>query len=287
MDKLKLIFEKHNDLKGVEFKTYDIKVQLNEAVLPHSVLNVGSILPLYQFKFAKFDLFTCSCGEPGCAGFQHHVVHSIENNVVCWKFPETNDYKTDKKIYLFEKEQFEKELKSTFIKMKELEKENKYHVTIIGYDYDEEDEEENNKQFIIENSIQESFDWYSDNFQGKQNFYDILNDENNTLSNKKFYWVYDGQVAKEKIELSSLVGNILNQFPYKSHEPFYLAKVKLTIKAIKQMLEGNNDLINKLAKHGYGRYGLSNYNLINWYFYDTVTEESFDMKKLSLKMVMV
>lgn len=286
MDIIKLDFTEPKEYKTVDFKGYEIILSLNDENFKNSLLNFVEVLSLIDLHFAEFDLFTCSCGIPGCAGYHYSVLHTVEDGIVTWTFPESNDYRTGKKVYRFDLISFKKVLKETIKRVKHLEKENIYHLLLIRDETDYVGFEDSSEtiHYTIKNKFMKEFKYTLNHFTGRQNFYDMLHSEFAGLMNKKFYWVYDGVQSKKELELDILIGNILNQYPSQSHEPYFLAKCKLAINAILDLTKGNTRLFEKLTKHGYERCELNSYHAVDYYLSKEVTEENFDVSKLHLIM---
>lgn len=275
MDTIKFIigepYDTHTCAKGV-----DVALYLNDTKVPHNILNTPQVLAAHTFKFAEFDLYTCDCGVPGCAGFHSQVVQTKHGDTVTWTFPESNDYKTDKKIYNFDVIAFNSQFKDLLANLLKLEKQGIYDTVLICRDYGDEPSTQEDPQSIVK-----SFDWYGTRYQATQNQQEMLEKECPEMIGREFFFVYDGSKGKYPYEFTSLIGKIINQFPCHINEPYYLAKCKLVIKAIKEALNGDNTRFHKIANNTYTKQDATAFWLIDWNF-DGVTEENFELSKLGI-----
>ena len=286
MDVIKIAFESPFEYETVDFKGYNLTLSLKDETFKNQLLNFVEVLCLIDLHFAEFDLFTCSCGIAGCAGYHYSVVQTVEDGIVTWTFPESGDYKTNKKVYRFDLVSFQKVLKATIKQVKALEKEKIYNSLLVRDDSDYVGYEDDGKsqKYSIKNKFIKEFKYIFNYFHGRQNFYDMLHEKYPHFVNKSFYWVYDNKKFKKEVEFGTLIGNILNQYPSKEHEPYFIAKCKLAVKAIEELLKGENRLFKKLTKHGYGKYDLSAYSVVEYSIRSTIKEENFDVDKLFLIM---
>lgn len=265
------------EIENSSLKGFEIDVYLNDKRLPHSVFNAEQVIPASGFNFAEFDLFTCSCGVPGCAGFHYQVIQNKTDKSVVWTFPETDDYKTEKKVYEFEIKDFAREFEDLLKGVLDLEAQGVYYSTTMNSNSIEEQDEPVN---TIE-SITKSIKWYKESFQVTQSQHDILLKEFPEMFSQKFIFIYDGTKGKHEFTLKNMIGKILNEYPYKISAP-YIAKCKQAAKAIDEALQGENDLFYKLAKTGYSKSGLDVHAMVEWSF-DNLKEEGFDLNKLSIQ----
>lgn len=275
MDTIKFVigtpYETHLAAKGVEVELF-----FNDKPVPHSILNVPQIVAAHKFKFAEFDLYTCSCGVPGCAGFHTQVIQTKVGSTTLWTFPETGEYKTEKMVYEFETSDFSAQFEKLMADLLKLEEDGIYNSVLIPQDYGDEYSKTETPQ-----SIEESFDWYENRYQAEQNQRDMLEANFPEMMDKKFIFTYDGVNGKYPYQFNTLIGKIINQFPSEAHEPFYLAKCKLVVKAIQAALQGDNALFYKITTNAYVKRGGTAFWLVDWDF-DDVTEENFDLNKMGI-----
>lgn len=283
MDQIKFIIEEAKNLKTVDFKTYDVSVVLNDKKMPHTIFNAPEVLPLHKVNEAEFDLFTCSCGAAGCAGFQSSVVQTKGDGVFIWTFPERNDYTTEKKVYIFADKAFKKallELNKTMLKM---EKENIFHYTCIrdntSYGYTEEDGE---PLFETVGTLNESVKYFYNRYKGIENFKAMLTAFFPDLINKKFKFTYEGKLGRYTYDLGDIVCRVMNEYPSKAKENKFLNQALVTMDSVIEILGGNNQLMKKMAKKNYEKYDLTYHCVISQDF--AVKEEKFDFDKVGLVM---
>lgn len=285
MDSIKFVFGEATPVEETNFSQYLINIILNGHTFS-SLLNLSAVMALANFHYAEFDLFTCSCGEPGCAGFQSAVKQSISNGITTWKFPHSEAYTVaNNKEYHFDQKEFETILKNTLSAIFELESTNIFHESRIDSDYDYSKDEENPTEIYIATPITKSIIYYTDLYQSEQNFRDTLINTNPDLIGKSFNLLYNGIIVDEFIPFEFLISKTLNQFPSKKYEPFYLAKCKLMAVAIKEFLDGNNTRFKQITNRCYKINGMSLYDMVGWHYNSQITKEIFDENKLTIKMV--
>lgn len=284
MDQIKFVIEEPSTLEGVDFKRYDVAVYLNDKKLAHNLFNAAEVLPVYKYHFAEFDMFTCSCGIAGCAGFQAPVIHTAKEGIVTWTFPEGDSYKTDKKVYQFVQSEFQEVFAKLNKDMLALEKKKMFHDTLIrdesmyiGYD---ETLDEKQPRFEAREQLKESLKWFENRYQGVQNFNDMLEEKYPDLVSKDFRYTYEKEESKYAYSLGDVVGRLLNQFPSRAKEKSYLKSCEVAVEAIIDMLNGNNKKFKKIAHNSYEKYEMSSHHLISWDM--SVKEEDFDFEKLGL-----
>lgn len=283
MDQIKFIIEEAHTLKTVDFKTYDVSVYLNDQKMPHTIFNAPEVLPLHRVNKAEFDLFTCSCGAAGCAGFQSPVVQTKNDGVVIWTFPERNDYSTEKKVYMFADKAFKKALSELNKTMMKMEGENIFHETCLrdnsSYGYKEEDGE---PLFEVRSKLKESVQYYYNRYKGIENFQSMLNAFFPDLTKLEFKFTYDGQLGYYVYELGDIVCRIMNDYPSKAKESKFLNKALLTMDGVLDMMRGKNQLMKQMADKSYDEVGLTSYHVISQDF--KINEEDFNFDKVGLVM---
>lgn len=281
MDKIKFIVEEGVDVKE-SLKEYDISVYLNDVKMPHNIFNASEVLPVSNYHTASFDLFTCGCGVAGCAGFHNPVVQKIKNNIVTWKFPDSNDYTTDKKEYQFDEKEFKESFTKLINKMLELESLNAHHSSMLKNEamYGSYDEESGDPLYEI-SKIQDSLDWYNNRYTGEQNFQDMLEKNYPELVTKTFKYTYECEIGEHDYNLGDIVCRLLNQYPMKAKEAAYLKKCKLAVNAIISFLNGEKESFQKIAESNYEKYDMSSHSIFYWDFRE-LKEEDFDFSKAGL-----
>lgn len=284
MDEIKFIIEEGVEVKE-SLKEYEISVYLNNVKMPHNIFNASEVLPVSNYHTASFDLFTCGCGVAGCAGFHSPVVQKIKNKIVTWKFPESNDYQTEKKEYHFDEKEFKETFTKLINKMLELESINSHHSSMLRNEsiYVEVVQNSGNNLYEI-SKIKESLDWYNNLYSGEQNFNDMLEKNYPELVTKTFKYTYECEIGKEDYNLGDIVCRILNQYPKKAKESAYLKKCKVAVDAIILFLNGNSDSFKKIAEDSYEKHNMNSYLIFEWDFRE-LKEEDFDWSKVGLIII--
>lgn len=279
MDNIKIFIENPNNIQQ-KYEVYDISVYLNDIKLPHNIFNLIEVLPIYKYNYVEFDLFTCSCGVAGCAGFQNPIIQNIKDNIVTWIFPDSNDYVTDKKIYNFELEQFKKVFSELFLEIIRLENKNKYHATMI-FDESLYKKKSNNIPFFRASKIKKSIKHYEEKYSGEQNFHNMLINSYPDFFFKKLKFVYNGYCSKEYYNLETIVCRVINQYPKKTKELAFLKKCQVAADSIIKFINGDKKRLIKLAYNSYEKYDL-NSNSIIYFDFPEVKEEDFTFDKLEI-----
>lgn len=284
MDQIKFIIEEAKALKTVDFKSYDVSVYLNDKKMPHTIFNAPAVLPLHRVNDAQFDLFTCSCGAAGCAGFQSPVKQTKGDGVFIWNFPESNDYTTEKKVYVFADKAFKKAFTELNKQMNKLEKQNIFHYTCIrdntSYGYKEED---GVPLFETESYLKDYVNNYYNSYKGTENFEAMLKAVFPDLIDKKFKFTYEGQLGYYVYDLGDVVCRVMNDYPSKAIENRFLNKALVTMDSVLEILGGNNQLMKKMAEKNYAEVELTSHSMISQDF--KVKEEDFNFDKVGLVVV--
>lgn len=220
MDKISFnVFEQDNGF-------FDVQVFLNEEKLPHSIFNLFQVLASSQVEMAEFDLFTCTCGVSGCAGFHTPIKQSKTKNHVQWLFSE--DYKVPKLFYSFDRKEFE----STFANLKQTVSEfyNKGLNSYSSYEYYTDDVyEKEDKRFTIDEQIQHFVEYYNAISDGLK----FCNQ--NMPFVKDITLQYDGYSAS--CSSSDLAFMILNEWPTSNNvNKFFYGRLLKTCQAINQWI---------------------------------------------------
>lgn len=251
MDKIKLTTTEVKSHEGSKFRTYDVVVSLNNVVFPYNIFNGLNVVVASRYNFAEFDLFTCTCGESGCAGFNTKIIQSKSGDKVKWVFPNDESYQVEKLEYEFDKKEFEEEFQQLYNKMLKLEKEELYFVTSLSPKYSED--EDNTEIFSLESTLTEGFQWYINHYENEKMFYDFLKKTFPDLYKKSFYFKYDSKVGSYYTNFKDLIFGIMNEIP-NNHEN-YLTKVKKAGEAVENLVyNGNATSFFDMLHTAYGKF---------------------------------
>jgi hypothetical protein len=291
MDKINFELTEVTPIKNTNLKDYDVRVVLNGTALGHVIFNTDTVVPAARFNFAEFDLFTCGCGVPGCAGFHTSVIQKKTDNSVKWTFPTDKSYNVEKLEYEFDRIEFEHTVESLRTKMLELEKDNIYPISSVSDDSSYGD----NTACEVRSSLTESFQWQEDHYNAKQKFEAMLQEKFPTYLNKAFAFKYDGKISKETLDFEYLVCRTINEWPSREKLAAYLKKAEASGNAIVEMLSTQN--YKPLAKMVYSAYkqfanskAEDNHTVVMWDTFNYQLEEisqkeKFDLSKLKLVTV--
>ena len=256
MDLIK--FDLNGDLVDVDngIKSTPVHLEINGEPHPQ-LLDVASVLGLLGVSWAEFNIFTCECGVPECAGYWEPILHVVEGNTVTWTVPKPADGTADeqysglKPLYRFDLSSFTETLEGLKASLQLLEHNKIAHSTLISYDISDRDE-----QISVINPVAKTSAAYQSTYLKEQEFHYFLLKEVPDLINSEFRWTYRGVSINEfKTEVEYLISGLLNSGPcYTSSMPWFLRKSKLAIKAIRMALQGDLSLYLKLAKHAYAKF---------------------------------
>jgi hypothetical protein len=286
MDKINFNITEIKPIEKSNLKQYDVNVVLNGNLLRHVIFNADEVVPAGRFNFAEFDLFTCGCGDPYCAGFHTSVIQKKIGNSVKWTFPTDKSYKVEKLEYEFDRIEFENSIESLRTKMLELEKDSAYPCASIDSSYGEDTTCE------VRSSLTETFQWQEEHYVAKQKFETMLQEKFNDYLNKSFIFEYEGKTSKENLDFEYLVCRAINQWPPREKLGAYLKKAEASGNAIVEMLSTQN--YKPLAKMVYSAYKQfanskeeNNHTAVMWDTFDyqlgeVTQKETFDLSKLKL-----
>lgn len=270
MDTIKFEVTNIAEIKNTDIKQCDVALFFNDLPI-RGLLNANEAIAASRFNVAEFDLFTCSCGVPGCAGYQEPVKQTKESGLAIWKFPEC--YKTDKNEYRFDHQQFTSAFDGLFSKLESLESDNIYAASNIDLMGDDDREE------AVSTSIRKGVDRLTGRFQADEDLHVALKGHN--LYGKEFRVGYGDQMCQYSIDLADLVCAVMNMYPYTNEENTYLETAKTTAQAIERLINGDRELFNKVVALGYRENGLTAYDFIDRYVHD-IAEEVFDINQIML-----
>lgn len=110
------------DIQDNDILLLNAKIVINGQVIPFEVVDIQIILnkgmnsnvdywnnhKLNPIKYSGFYPFTCSCGEPGCAGIWNGILVKVRKNTVEWRCSNDDGYNfLPKKFYSFKREKYE------------------------------------------------------------------------------------------------------------------------------------------------------------------------------------
>ncbi len=287
MDYINFSVTESKPIKDKDFKEFDVRVLLSGQQMIPAIFNAVEVMAAHNFKFAEFDLFTCSCGVPGCAGFQSPIVQKIKDNKVHWIFPDEGDYKTDKLEYVFDAEQFFDAFKNLINLI--LRKESNREFLTSNIDWLSVDEEEGAFKSEKEAySINDNLEYAQNRFKEEEEFHLFLSEKESELYNKSFLISYNGEKYGHKISFDWLINAIINYEKPKDKDEYY-ENILLAIKSIKESLLGNNTLLERTTADFYRDLDGSVGFLSRWFnvFPENQDEIKIDIdfKKLSIDLV--
>lgn len=280
MDTIKFIITEPSEVKNTQYQSCDIVVQFNQEELPHAFFNVNQVIASSKIDFVEFDLFTCSCGEPGCAGFQSPVFQKKNEQTVVWEFPKEDMYKTHKKVYEFDKEQFEAEFSKLFNELTKLEANNIF----VACNFDHMGYEEQDLGFEPQPPIciEEGTEWWTSRLLAESKAHSIISNIVGDSFSDDFIVKYDGKEPKYKTSAYYLIGSLLNDFPKNTSDESYYEKLKETSVALFKAINGSNSDIHNIIIKSYSENELEPKDfIVRWFWEFEENPQSFDINKVS------
>jgi hypothetical protein len=295
MDKIQLAITEITPCDKSSLKEYDVQVIFNGVALKHNIFNAGPVVPASRFDFAEFDLFTCSCGIAGCAGFHNQVVQNKTADTVKWTFPDDKSYSVDKLEYEFDRVQFEQEFETLRSKMLELQKEKTHQVTFIR---DENEyfgvDKEGDERFEVKDELTETFEWYESRYTAKQNFNSMLKEKFPAIHGKNIRFEYEGKTNTYPFDFNYAVCRAMNQWPEKRKEKAYLKRAEAAGKAVeKAIFENDKKNLVEIVHAAYKEFaepGKENDQSNSFWhgfqldWYEFGEEKDFDVNKLKISL---
>lgn len=228
-------------------KFYDVVLFLNDKPIQHDTFNIASVLAAYRCNYAEFFPFTCTCGQPGCAGFSKEVKQFRKNALkyqffvdsentkiktifslddVIWEFPNIEEYKVDKLVYKFDAKQFDLQLDVLKHLIINLSKKGELSVANLG-DLDIKDNI---------NTIGE-INYYRKRFRRASKSYENLSLNFPEYINNTYYYKYEEQISWE-YDFRGLVYKLIGEQPEYVEEEFnmFLLLCRVGARAIVQFL---------------------------------------------------
>lgn len=233
-------------------KNFDIKVTLNGQTLPHSFFNTHALVAS-SHKTAFFDLFTCSCGEAGCAGFFEPVMQVKNDTIVTWTFPDDQSYKVVKLVYEFDTKDFDTQFELIRNKMFALEKEDSYLLHFINLYMDRDEDTPVKDQ--LKGQLVSYFEEKKKYYEAVENFNIVLSKNFPVLMKTNFHLGYKNTISTDSINFSDLVSCMLNDFPKAEQEDGYLDRAIEAGNAIVTILEKNSQPFIDIVYNSYKRFG--------------------------------
>ena len=243
-------------------KFYDVVLFLNDKPIQHDTFNIASVLGAYRCNYAEFFPFTCSCGEPGCAGFGREVKQFRKQYTVEWLFPNKETYKVEKLEYDFSKEQFDLQLDVLKHLIINLSKKGKLSIANLG-------------DLGIKDNINTigEINYYRKRFRRASKSYENLKLNFPEYINNTYYYKYEEQISWE-YDFRGLVYKLIGEQPEYVEEEFnlFLLLCRVGAKAIIQFLSDDKLVFNTILKN----------NNLNYLCYKLSDVDNFDINKLEI-----
>lgn len=277
MDSIRFTITRPNKDNPLEVNCYEIDLYLNGVKLK-GLFNLTEVLSASKFNFAEFDLFTCSCGDAGCAGYHDTIMQTTEPNLVTWTFPAQDYYKTEELlgnlVFRFDKNKFLSEFANLYTDVLELQTKNIFHESLLQY---------KSESIIDLVDIVKEYDNVNKNINDTIECLNLIAPH---LKNETFHLSYDGLKGVYSYSLYSAVGTISNTWSGNITNNFYKAKLKLIVKSIENSLKGDNILMLKIIANAAKKIQVTPYHFIIKLDFPRVKNDSnFNIKKLFLKKV--
>lgn len=285
MDSIKFNIDNFKNSNG--FSTYQIDVVINDEVIRDNLLNLPQIIAIANvggvpFQ-SSFDLLTCECGVPGCAGFHDQIKQKVTLEEVVWEFPSENYYNTKKLSYHFDKMHFMQEFKKLSNEVFSLEEKSFYHPSQLSDDMFISPEDQSSDEQVTILSLSKSVEIYKSYYLSYKKFNDVINYHFAEFAGQKFLFEYEGIILDKKIDYSfeELICKILNEFPdSRGVSQSYLKRVVLAGVAIKEvMISGEHGRFNRVIERSWKKNGLTPYDILHFPT-DDINEDNFDLNKL-------
>lgn len=278
-------------LENNNLKTYNVEIFLNGKALKDKMFNTCEVLAASSRENVTFDLLTCECGYPACAGFNKPVIQTKTAETIKWTFPDDGSYDVQKKEFEFDQSEFNQQfsqLKSLLLK---LEEQKNYLVDMLADTYEEVE------RYEVRSSIAQSLDCYEKTYQAKEKLNNMLNKNFPNLVGHKFNLVYENYSSAE-LTLNYLVCRMINQFPALNNSEDFESQLIQAGKAIEKIKESNYHDFYEVIHKGIGKFNAKDKNDLNESVFYLVSGEivnltqeeynnfqlNFDIKKIILNI---
>jgi len=251
MNIIELKINQHGKKIG-KYEYYDILVFIDGKEIQYDILNGITPIAASQVDNIEFDLFTCDCGEPGCAGFMDPILQEKTDNAVIWRLDGKYQRLLNSSQLTFNREQFEKAFNGLYKTIKNLEDKNLYLWHMLDTFIVEDDQQ--NAPY----SIDEGMKYFHNVFYFENLTKKTIKEAAPEYYNKEFIECYNGICSNHATQFEWIVNSALNDYCTKKEgSNFFMAKVKYASKAIVDFMEsGNYKDLQKFIKYQYRKSGL-------------------------------
>jgi hypothetical protein len=271
----KIDFEIRKQDKIGKYYYYDIHIIIDDYLYEYSPFNGVVPLAASEYDYTEFDLFNCTCGEAGCAGFHAPIKQEKENNTVTWyledKYKEI--FGTNKLV--FSQKAFEETFQNLTNNVKDLEK-NGWHLFLLIDSFFEDDFEQNPPA-----SVEEQLEYFYKVSRYDEEFFKVVKENAPEYFYEKFYECYGDECSIYTCEFPWIIQGIMNDVKLENKGmKFYMAKVAYATQAVCEFMKtGKCDNFEKILHHQYKKFELETKDLLIW----TRNSNSLDWNKLYYK----
>ena len=234
------------------YEYYDVIVLVDRKEIPYDILNGVAPIAASQVDNIEFDLFTCDCGEPGCAGFMDPILQEKTKDTVIWRLDGKYERLFGSSQLTFNREQFETTFNELYKTIKNLE-DNKVYLWNMLDTFIVEDEKQNAPY-----SIDEGMKYFNNVFHFESLTKQTIKEAAPEYYNKEFIECYNGICSNHAAQFEWIVNGALNQYCSKFEgSKFFMAKVTYAAKAIVEFIENRNAKdLERFIKFQYRKSGL-------------------------------
>lgn len=247
-------FEINKHAKKIgQYEYFDVVVFVDGKEIPYDVLNGVTPLAASQMELVDFDLFTCDCGEPGCAGFMDPISQEKTSDSVVWKLAGKYEKLFETSKLVFNRQQFEEAFNKLYKVVRNLEDEGSYLLAMLDTHLVEYDDQR--EPYPVDQGMK----YYKNVFYFESMTNNVIKNAAPDHYDKKFLECYDGECSRHLSEFSWIVNGVMNDFcTQHAGSQFFMAKVKYATKAVVDFIEHrNHDKLEKIISHQYRKSGLS------------------------------
>lgn len=268
-------FEIQKKDKVGNYNYFDINVLIDRKIYTYETFNGAVPISASQYDNVEFDLFNCTCGETGCAGFHVPIKQEKENNTVTWylkdKYKEI--FGTNKLV--FSQEDFEETFQKLTNNVKDLEK-NGWHLFLLIDSFFQDDFEQNPPE-----NVEEKLEYLNKVLRYDNEFFKVVKENAPEYFYEKFYECYGDECSNYTCEFPWIIQGIMNDVKLEDEGmKFYMAKVAYATQAVREFMKtGKYDNFEKILHHQYKKFELEAKDLLIW----TQNLNSLDWNKLYYK----
>lgn len=182
-------------------KTFNVLVEIDGEVMCES--DFGATAPVVASKFSEveFDLYTCSCGIAGCAGYFDDIYQTRSDSHVTWKLRGKTSEQFKTETLVFDRNQFDEAFETLRKDIFDLETQGYHFVCVLDSFYDGESESHQREPGVLKDYYEHALKWFREEaFQRS-----VVKATQPELFEKAFFYSYKDEKSSYEVPFADLV----------------------------------------------------------------------------------